>query len=445
MASDWEGVSVSPGGSLLDPDPDWTRLDSGVSGLRCSQIQIDRGRDSEFEDTDTGTCEVDFRDRYGALDSTAVASLVSAPLAIAIRNPVTDTWWPQFRGHIERNASTLPRSKVKLDTTLTAVDAFDYFSNVQLIPGLAGFANAQVNRSGNVFYEDAGFDERILAILGDILWPVELSSVFTGNVICAESIYSSTDSAFQALQEAVDAEYPDMANQYVDPRGHYQAHGRYARFDPESVAASASDWDFNSWIVGDDAACNADPENVVRLFEPFSFAESRTEIRNAALAYPQDTDKSDLADFVVVDSSSRTAHGTRTWLAENLKVAEETTIGLTAKEWCQYIAQSVVDNYAQPTPRLDTITVRTQRPHGKYGPAAWDFLCRADISDRVTVRTTHPGGGGFSSVEFFIEGISMTIRPHRYDLDTGWPIVDKVCKLSPAAHYGTKTFGILPT
>lgn len=450
MASDWEGVSVASADDMFTVSPTWTRLDTGISGLRVSSITIQRGRTSEFEQTDTGTCTVLFNDRVGYLDPTLSSNLVSSPFAIALRNPITDEWFPLFRGVVDEIGFAINKHTLKIETQLTAVDAFDYFSNFELIPGLAGFSNALVNAAGYVFYEDAGFDERISAILGDCNWPIGMQSVFTGNIICSESKYASGDKVMQALEEAVDAEFPTVANHYIDKRGFYQAHGRYARFDPDGVAASASNWDFNRWKVGDNAAARADsgPGGTAKLQEPYSFTVSRKLVRNAALAYPQydvngnPVDQSDLSDYIYTDEVSRGSHGTRTWTAPNLKIAEETTIGLTGKQACQYFSEYIVENYKDPVPRLASATVGSEYPdHDVFGAASWEYMCGADISDVVNVKITHPGGGGFDEVDHYIEGIRIEMHPGPGGLDNAYPIIKHTADLSPAAYWNHNPFG----
>lgn len=441
MASDWLGVSVALSGTLLDASPTWTRIDTGISGLRVSGIDIQRGKSSVFEKTDTGTCRVTFNDRAGYLDPTNSASLISKPLAIALRNPITDEWFPIFRGIVDDAGFIMNRSTLKLEAAIEGVDMFDYFANYELIPGLAGFAAP--NAQGYVFYEDAGFDERILAILGDAGVGASLYSVFTGNVICRESIYASGDKVLQALEEAVDAELPTVANHYVDKKGRYQAHGRYARFDPDGVSASATNWDFNRWKVGDNAAARADTGagGTAKMQEPYGFSESRADIRNAALCYPEGVDQADLGDYIFTDETSRTAHGTRTWTAPNLQVDSETTIGLTGKQFCQYVSQYIVENYADPIPRIPQVTVGTEHPTADvFGAASWEYMTGVDISDVVTVTIGHPGGGGFAT-DYYVEGIQITMRPGPGDLDDSFPIIKHTADLSSADHWASNPFG----
>ncbi len=436
MASDWFGISVAPGESLLEPEPSWTRLDSGIAGLRLAGVDIKDGRQSVFEKTGTGQSTFRFRDLGGYLDMTSGAflgDLLSAPIAVSIRDPFRDEWFPLCRHSIEEIESTPVRSKVKTDTVVTGVDALDYFSNYELIPGLAGFSNAALNAQGWLFYEDAGFDERINAVLEDCGWPVELSSIFTGNVICSESLYSSGDKVLQVIQEACDAELPTIANYYIDSRGLLQVHGRYAIFDPDAVSASASNWTFREWKAGDNEAAAADPGlgGTAKMQPPYAFQLSKADLRNAALAYPQNADQRDLSDYIATSESSRNAHGTRTWTAPNMQIAEETTIGLTAKAYCQIVSQFVVDNYAFPAPRIPQLTLGTEHPGGTFGAATWEMICEAQIGDRVLVFIGHPGGGGFPGTPYYIQGRTITLSRGPGSLDSAFPIVKATFDLSP--------------
>lgn len=450
MASDWLGVSVAPGGSQLDPDPTWERLDVGVDGLRVAGIQIRSGRTAEFEQTGTGTLTIDCHDRNGALDPTSpnyIGDLISSPLAVALRDPIRDEWFPSWRGCVDDVGLAVARSLVKADTQIGGVDALDFFANFELIPGLAGFVNAQLNKQGYVFYEDAGFDERINAVLEDAGWPTELSSIFTGNIICSESVYSSGDKVLQVIQEACDAEFPTVANYYVDRMGLLQVHGRYARFDPEAVSASASNWTFREWKAGGNAQARADTGlgGTAKMQEPYAFSESRAMIRNAALAYPQDTDQSDISNYIQTDEPSRERHGTRTWTAPNLQIAEETTLGMTAKQYCELLGQYIIENYAGAIPRIAKLTIGSEHPELAFGAASWEMICEADISDRVIVTIDHPGGGGFTTAEYFIEGRSLDIKPGPGTLDNAYPIVKATYDLSSADHWASNPFGAMPT
>jgi hypothetical protein len=441
VASDWLGVSIAPDDDIFTVAPTWERLDIGVTGLRVNRIEIRRGRQSEWETTDTGTCTVTFNDRAGVLDPTNTGSpyygkLISRPFAVALRDPVSDTWWPLFRGAVDDAGYGLVTSKAKLETAIVAVDAFDFFANYELVPGLAGFTND----SGFVEYAADDFQARLDAVAGDCGWPSALTSFFTGNINVEACVYSPGDTALQALLEAVDAEFPTIANLYVDRRGIVQAHGRYARFNPDYVSATASNWVFNRWKAGDNDACRADTTRA-KMQAPFGFRLSRKAIRNVALAYPQTANRDDLASYVVEDTASRAEHGTRTWTAENLKVRNGSTTGNNAKQECMLYAQYVIDNYANPAPRVEQFTVGTEHPtHDVFGPAAWGLITGVDISDIVNIAITHPGGGGLDEIDHYVEGISYVITPGPGTLDDTYPLVKMTCDLSPASWWGSHVF-----
>jgi hypothetical protein len=180
---------------------------------------------------------------------------------------------------------------------------------------------------------------------------------------------------------------------------------------------------------------------------PYAFALSRGDLRNAALAYPQFegtavTDLADIPTYIATDETSRTAHGTRTWTSPNLQLQEETTIGLTAKEYGQLIGQFIVDNYAQPEPRIPSLTIATEHPTGTFGAATWEMLCEAQIADRVLVFMGHPGGGGFPGTPYYIQGRSIELRRGPGSLDTSFPVIRSTYDLSPVPT--SNPFGAMP-
>ena len=65
----------------------------------------------------------------------------------------------------------------------------------------------------------------------------------------------------------------------------------------------------------------------------------------------------------------------------------------------------------------------------------WNHLCKCEISDLLTLKTTHPGGGGFSQ-DFYVEGLHYTGRPGTPTV----PIVELSLDVSPRAHYTTNPF-----
>src|SRR5437867_3464377 len=106
------GVNVAPGNDLLDATPTWTRLDSTANLV--ARYEIRRGRTDITEESSTGTARIDFNDTAGTLDPTYGSSLDldGKPAALALHNPVTDSWATIFRGSIDDRPATVDPSQV---------------------------------------------------------------------------------------------------------------------------------------------------------------------------------------------------------------------------------------------------------------------------------------------------------------------------------------------
>lgn len=421
---------MAPNDNLLVVDPTWTRLDTLGGGLRVAEIAIRRGRQDEFDDHQTGTMSVSIRDREGDADPTLV-DWTSCPMAFAVRNPVTDEWQPRFRGAVDDHGYDLHPSSVKGDVQIECVDALDYFANAELAPG-DGDPGPE---AGFIFYEDTavtGPQIRINTVLDDVGWPSGLSSIFTGNVNLLESTYSSGDSAGAVIKDAVDAELPGIGQWYIDRYGVASFHGRNARFDPATTAATATHWDYHEFDVG---------VGGVQHRNPFVVSRSRRMIRNRATCWPMGLPTSDREFQTSEDATSISRHGIRAWSASDLIVKDGITTGLDGFEECQAFNQYILDNYANSSVRIDQITFKAIRPEDVRGPDLWELLTEIDLSDSITITRPFPGGGGFTSETYFVEGISETWRPLVKDLDTGYPFVEMTLDLSPATYWSTEVGG----
>lgn len=426
MPFNWEGVAIATGDDITTVTPTWTRLDN-QSTLRVAAIETRRGRSDEFERHDTGTCRVTLRDRDGDVDPTNV-DLSSRPLAIALRNPVTDTWHPRFRGTIDDHDYDLHGSQLKGDVTISASDAMARFARAELAPGVYG-DTPDAQSTGYVQFDATGGDgpqERIEQVLGNYGWPTELQSIFTGNVYLLKSIYSPGESVMAVVFEACDAELPNVGGQfYIDKYGVVSFHGRNSRINPDTVSASATHWDYNTWSAGTTVG-------TAQIRPPFTPRRSTSLIRNIALCYPFGMDVAIRKNHVVQDATSIALHGPSSWSAENLRVWKGNTSGLTGEEECATYAQFIVDNYKDPLVRIDQITIKSVEPTDARAAETWAMLCGVDLNDLVTVTIGHPGGGGFAA-DFYVEGITERITPLRGDLDIGFPMVETTLDLSPAA------------
>jgi len=440
MASDWEGLSIGTG-NVLTASPTWTRVDT-LAGVRVARITGKVGRQSEFEETDTGTLTVEFNDREGVVDPTNAADLDGRPIALALRNPVTDEWFPRFRGVIDDVDIQLDKSRRVLRTTITAVDLFDYLGNFGLLPGQAGNTPPAAS-AGFVFYEDTAgtVDDRINQILADAGLPAApsaLTTVFSGNVSVQETVHSPGETALDALRQAADAEFPTVANLYVDKKGRFSFHGRLARFDPDTVSASATGWDFNRWAAGDGDAIALDSTRAL-VRAPFGLQRSRRMVRNVAICYPQGIAQADRDGQVYTPSVAGSDVGTRTWSKENLIVLAGVTTGNTANEECLLYATYIVENYKNLRSRVPQVSFGPRHPTDRHAANNWELITGVDISDVIDLDMSFPGGGGVAE-DYYVEGLSWEMTPGEKDLDTGWPDITMTADLSPSAYWTTNPF-----
>lgn len=437
-------MSVAFDADMLDADPTWTVIDTLT---KVAQIQVRDGRQSELDQTEAGTCTVFLHDTTGLFDPNNASSpyfgkLDGKPVAVAVYDPVSEEWVPQWRGFIDDWRYRIepvigPDGKpILANIKLECVDMFDYLARAEMAPGVDGKNTAGVDGAvdadvsdGAVQYSAQSVKERIEDILEDAGVPDGLSVVFTGNVNVQRTIYDLDDSYLSALRDAADAEFPTVANCYVDKLGRFVFHGRLARFDPEATAAGATPgaWVFTRWKAGDGTAVQADSENA--QIREFTYARSRSSIINKATCYPEGTDEADVPGQVVVDSASIGSYGIHAWSAENLIVDEGTTTGNDALTECLLFAAYQVANLAQPLNRVETITFKTLRPDDPRAAATWPFLTGVSISDVVTVSVGYPGGTGVQATDYYVEGREMTVTP----LQPGFDMVVLSLNLSPAA------------
>ena len=140
---------------------------------------------------------------------------------------------------------------------------------------------------------------------------------------------------------------------------------------------------------------------------------------------------------LVKDDASIAAYGLSSITFDNL----QTIAGLVAPPSNSMVetrgfANYYVQNYATPQPRLSRLVFKSRLPTDPMAADLWTHMCRCEISDLLTLRTTHPGGGGFAAVGFYVEGLHYTGRPGT----PAYPIVELSLDVSPAAHYTVNPF-----
>jgi hypothetical protein len=415
------GMSLAPDDYPLDPSPTWERIDTtyNVTGWTIS-----RGRPNETGRVGAGTATIRLVDTTGDFDPTNTSGdfygrlVAGQPLArgvqaaIALQNPTDDTWATLFRGFVDDVIWDPYATFGFANVTLELVDAIGFLAEYEM-PLDGSFGDDVVD--GNIVFDaDTATDAvqtRINAVLDSIGWDAALRNIFTGNVKLQEAVYSPRELALTVMQDAADAEFPDVATLYAaGPRnpGVITFHGRLARFDYSNPL-----YDIQTWELGDDTASTADPTNVVRISPPLQASVEGATIYTSALSTPQSVAAGDIAGQYVTDATNAAYFGLKTWSAENLLTAGGASLA-TALQVSKLFADYRRDNYSTPRVRVGEITIRPQSPTGVHGDATWAFMCGVELNDVVHLTTTHTGGGGFDH-DFFVEGIRYEAKPMNAD------------------------------
>jgi hypothetical protein len=402
---------------------------------KVTRVSIRRGRADELDRTGTGQANVSLVYTGGT-----ISDYVGADVSVVLANPHGGSG-TVFTGIVDDQAYSLRPSQVATDVELTCVDALDFFAGIELAPGVNGILPlpAAVD-DGNIFYEQqlpgplggsTVLEGRIGTAIDESGWggPVEL---FSGNVQVRDTIYSPRTSLLTVIQDAADAEFPGVANFFVQGDGTVTFHGRLARFNP-----SDPQYNIETFTAGDGAACvgNSGMARINRV----NLGSSRQRIINAALATPQGIADADIENQIVTDATSISTYGLRSWSAENLLTWFDELngpFGGTAQEEANaatlQFAQYYVDNYASPQIRVEGLTFRSRRPEWANSAATWALMCGADISDILTLTVSNPGIT-LSAVDYFIEGIRMELEP----LNGDYANVTATYDLSPRAYWDT--------
>jgi hypothetical protein len=360
----------------------------------------------------------------------------------------------------------LSQTRVHMELQLDLVDGFAMLARAELRPGVDGDIPgappytsppypsleeaerqellAGLVKEGNVLYgETAGpvGRDRIQAILGDVGWPYEWHvgdadpdpDIFSGNTRAGPKVYTGA-SALDALWDAADADHPGVANLYCAADGHITFHGRQARFRP-----LVAQYGITLYNVGDLATIAADPLAVP--VSELEWAIEDSQIYNACSATPQgvgkgrswrplDPAKDDVDGQLVTDEPSRAAYGLQSLTFDNLQTIEDIATGEGSLAATKKFATYYVANYKDPHVRISRIVFKSRRPGADHGSPLWQFLNNVEISDLLTVKTAHGGGGGFLR-EFFVEGIHYTCRPGAPNV----PVVELSLDVSPREHW----------
>lgn len=451
-------ILIAPDDAPLEPSPTWVRLDD-TAGL-VAGMDINRGKQTLQARTDTGTLTVYLNDRTGRFDpnntlSDLFGKLVGRQILCQVRDPVTAVWEPQFRGTIDdchydiNDAYGVDEKPIVANIQLDCVDLFDFLGGYGLTPGLDGDLPTPSGSEGTVYFAPTSgtVDDRITQILTAVGVDSTMWVVFTGNVKLQPTLYDADEAALTALRDCADAEAPFIANIYIDRQGRFVFHGIYSRFAPDDVAGDATPgaWDFMRWPLGDGPAIAADATR--GQMRVLAYSDARSNIVNAALAYPKGVAEADIPGQVYADATSINDFGKHALPPmSDLIIDSATTIGAyppsastsTANARCLLFATLLVKNQKDPRVSIDTLTLKAVRPDDPRAAATWGPLLAADISDIVNLKVGYPGSGvGVDAEDYYIEGVRKTIRP----LNPTHDYVETDLEVSPA-EWSQDTHGV---
>lgn len=434
-------------GNVLTASPTWTRYDE-LADCRCSGFTIDTGRQSEFDTTDTGNATVYFNDQDGTFNDDA---LIGRPIMLQVQDPMTSTWQTQFRGVIDDTEHDVNPSAWVSNVQVRCKDIFDYLAQTRFILGTHG-ETVPAGAAGSIYYpegpvatgtNDPADGGRIENILDDGGLDPTRYVVFSGNVDVIETFYDPDDPLLVGLRDACDAEFPGIANCYVDRFGRFVFHGRLARFDPDGVAAAEANWDFQRWA----AATRADVTSGTAHVRAFSWNQPRSRIINSAIAWPRMyLDTAPTPDVLrplpeafkgaltFEDATSVTTYGYRGMRPMgDLIIKEHKTNPSDSIEECQLFAQFYVNNYNVPRKNVQRVTFKSITETHTAATATWEVMLQADISDIIALTIDE---AELVAEDFYIEGFSKTVR----FMNPGMDYVEVTPNLTPYAYYTDNVF-----
>jgi hypothetical protein len=182
-------------------------------------------------------------------------------------------------------------------------------------------------------------------------------------------------------------------------------------------------------------ACSATPQGILPAAGPWRQLDPKKDNIAGQLVRADDPGLTGSAGF---DAASIEHYGLRSLTFDNLQTLEGIATGNNSLQETKLFATYYVENYSTaPAPRISRMVFKSRRPDDAHGAALWQHMCNCEISDLLTLKTEHPGGGGFTSQEFYVEGIHYTGRPGGGDVPN---IVELSLDVSPRAHWSSNPF-----
>lgn len=444
FGSNWNDFN-SDGSSPLwaridDPSvPPLTHIGAGLQARTNSVVhwETHRGRSYELSKTQAGTASIKVVDKTGLFDPTLNGPYQDGlkpmkPAKISIQNPHNGEFYDVFTGYVDSYQYALDTTERWMEVTINLIDGFDILSRFEGDPDQSGYINLPGQQ----------VDDRMYMVLRDFTsWNMEQTSIFTGNVALQPIAYQPGTAVLAMCQDAADAEFPYVANCYIDKHGNFSFRGRFARFDYTNP-----DYNVNQWTVGDISYTHTFGGAPIAAIE--WNLDSRNLI-NACLTYPRLMAQAEIyqlqqlaSDFPLdsADPSSISHYGPRAYTIPDLVIAYDNYFWnyvdgsaysqATGRQMCELFSAYYVTNYSAPQNRISRLEFHSRLPGNSEW---WAFICGVEIGDVLTVNTSDPGGGGFVSDKFFVEGISFSADPLRSD----FPALTVNFDVSPVFWYGS--------
>lgn len=356
---------VSGGGVAAD----FVRIDDPASSPTPPAMRsvvkwtTDRGRQYELDKTQAGTAVITIVDTTGVFDPTNdsgpffpnVGPLKQA--CINVLNPADGSFYDIFTGFVESWDYTIDPTERLFTITINLTDGFELLSRAEVIP----------DSTGTSIYDAQSAHDRILAALEDDFgaapvmppsgagWPSQWVNAFSGNVVMQRTVYNPQASILSVLQDAADAEFPNVANVFMDKYGNVAFRGRWARFNAEYYSVDPTvnaaptptpTQPIRFWGVGDGPASRALGLAPIHDIE---WTLDLKNVINAVVCSPSNIVQGFINGQLVTDDVSIAAYGARVLSLPDILVASSVqSAAFPTSTWAALTAYSTGD-FVTPT------------------------------------------------------------------------------------------------
>jgi hypothetical protein len=364
---------------------------------QVNNIQIDRGRNAQADQFQTGNLSLRIVDQNGDFNpqnpSSPYYELLDPMRKVQITATYAGVTYPLFSGFITSYTTTTPLNADEVTyTTIAAVDAFRLAQNAQISTVTGATAG---NLSGT----------RINQILDQIDWPASMRDVDAG-LTTLQADPGTARTSLQAMQTVEISEYGAL---YVDASGSFVFQDRSVT--TESIGGTAT-------VFNDDGTDIGYANAVWRLDDTLVY-NSASITRTGGTAQ------------VATNAASIEKYFTHSYNQQNLLMQTDAV----ALDY----AQAYVASRAQTSIRCDAIELDLYTDNYNTGIIAALTL---DYFDPVTITTNQPGASTLTKT-LQVFGVKQSITPNSWKtvFTTLEPIIDGF--ILNSSLYGVLDTGVL--